>query len=69
LQQAFAGFRGGDAEGGAGEQAQAQPLLQPTQRLAEGGLGDAELGRGAGETALPVDGGVWRIEARTVISV
>ena len=55
-QQALARLGRRDAAGGAGQQPQAKPRLQPAQGLAQRRLRDAELRGGAGEAALPRDG-------------
>ncbi|GAB9170963.1 hypothetical protein BDS110ZK17_58360 [Bradyrhizobium diazoefficiens] len=64
-QQALAGFRRCDAAGGAGEQPQAEPLLQRAHGVAERGLRHAELGGRAGEAALAGD----REEGEEVVDV
>jgi hypothetical protein len=51
-EQALAGLGWRHAAGGAAEQAQAQPLLQPTHGVTQGRLRHAELGGGTGEAAL-----------------
>lgn len=53
----FAGFRGGDAAGGARQQPDAQAFLQLPHGPAQGGLRHAELGGGAGKAALLGHGG------------
>ena len=55
-QQALAGLGRRHAARGAGQQAQAEPLLQPADGVAQRRLRDAELRRRPGETALPRDG-------------
>ena len=52
-QQPLAGLGRRDAARGAGQQPQAEPLLQPADGVAERRLRNAELRRGPGEAALP----------------
>jgi hypothetical protein len=54
-QQALAGLGRRDAAGGAGEEPQAEPFFERAHRVAECRLRYAELGRGAGKTALARD--------------
>ncbi|MNI60480.1 hypothetical protein D3C73_1157000 [compost metagenome] len=67
FQQASTGLGGGDAAGGAGQQAHAQSFFQPAHGVAEGGLGDAQLGGGLGEAAFAgdVDEGLQVVEVFT----
>ena len=51
-QQALARLGRRDAARGAGQQPEAEPLLQPADGVAERGLRDAELRRGPGEAPL-----------------
>ncbi len=55
-QQAFARVGRRDAARGAGQQPDAEPLFESTDRVAERGLGNAELGCGFGEAARAPDG-------------
>ncbi len=53
VEQPFTGLGGGDAAGGAGEQAQRQAFFQPANSVAERRLGNPKLRRRFGEAALP----------------
>ncbi|MNT57484.1 hypothetical protein D3C72_1948540 [compost metagenome] len=67
FQQASTGLGGGDTAGGAGQQAHAQSLFQPAHGVAEGGLGDTQLGGCFGEAAFAgdVDEGLQVVEVFT----
>jgi hypothetical protein len=64
IEQAGAGFGGGDAAGGAGQQAHAETFFQAAHGMTERGLGYAQLGGGLGEAALAgnVDEGLQVVE-------